>query len=208
MRRVSATRTELLAHRARIEFADQGRDLLEDKRRALLRELTRVAETAAGISGDLAKLAAKGRLALAEAVALDGPEAVGSAALAASGDVELQLGSEHVAGVRLVAIDSRGASRDVAARGYSLTATTPRIDRVAELYERLLDVLLQTAATDLTLRRLAAEIRTTTRRINALERVVLPRLVRERDRIAIVLEEREREDRVRLRRAKAETVAP
>jgi hypothetical protein len=40
VRRVSATRTELLARRARIELARQGRDLLAKKRSGLLRELS------------------------------------------------------------------------------------------------------------------------------------------------------------------------
>lgn len=205
MARVSATRTELLARRARIALARQGRDLLEDKRSALLRELSRIAERASDMSAALAERAAEGRRALADANALDGPEVVGSAALAAAGEVPLELHTSNVAGVQVVEIESDGAARDVTGRGYSLSATTPRVDRVAELHELLLDELLETAATELTLRRLALEIRTTTRRVNALERVVLPGLERERDQIAIVLEEREREDRVRLRRAKAKT---
>jgi V/A-type H+/Na+-transporting ATPase subunit D len=39
--------------------------------------------------------------------------------------------------------------------------------------------------------------------VNALDHVVVPRLERESDSIAMVLEERELEDRVRLRRARA-----
>ena len=200
---VSATRTELLARRARIDLARQGRDLLEDKRSALLRELNRIAVEASEMSADLLKRAAEGRRALGEAIALDGRERVGSAALAASGEVELELATRNVAGVQVVEVVSDGAVRGPSARGYSQAATTPRIDLVAGRYERVLDTLLEAAALELTLRRLALEIRTTRRRVNALEQVVLPRLARERSQIAIVLEEREREDRARLRRAKA-----
>ncbi|MGH2881526.1 MAG: hypothetical protein ACRDPA_02280 [Solirubrobacteraceae bacterium] len=50
MQRVSATGTELRERRGRIELAHQGRRLLEDKRRARLRELTRIAERAVGAS--------------------------------------------------------------------------------------------------------------------------------------------------------------
>ena len=208
MQHVSATRTELLARRARIDLARQGRDLLKDKRAALVRELQRLAGRAVAGSAELEARAAEGREALGEAVALDGPEAVSSAALAASANVELGLETRNVAGVRLVEIHSAGASRALTARGYSLAASSPRIDRVAELYERLIDLLLDTSATELSLERLAAEIRRTTRRVNALEQVVVPRLERERDHIATVLNEREREDRVRLRRAKAAGGAP
>ena len=208
LQQLNATRTELLARRARIGLARQGRDLLKDKRTALVRELQRLADQAVAGSAGLERRAAQGREALGDAVALDGPEAVDSAALAASAEVELELETRNVAGVRLVEIESAGASRALTGRGYSLTATTPRIDRVAELYEGLIDLLLDTSATELSLERLAAEISRTTRRVNALEQVVVPRLERERDYIATVLNEREREDRVRLRRAKAAAGAP
>ena len=203
MQQLSATRTELLARRARIELARQGRDMLEDKRTALVRELQRLAEQAVAGSADLERLAREGREALGEAVARDGPEAVRSAARAAAAEVELELEQRNVAGVHLVEIENAGAGRVLTGRGYSLVATTPHIDRVAELYEGLIDLLLDTSATELSLERLAREIRRTTRRVNALEQVVMPRLERERDYIATVLNEREREDRLRLRRAKA-----
>jgi V/A-type H+-transporting ATPase subunit D len=64
-------------------------------------------------------------------------------------------------------------------------------------------MLLDVAASELSLRRLALEISRTTRRVNALEHVVVPRLEQERDAISIVLAERELEDRIRLRRARA-----
>ena len=67
----------------------------------------------------------------------------------------------------------------------------------------MLDRLLDVAALELSVRRLANEIARTTRRMNALEHVVVPRLEAERARIALVLEEREMEDRVRLRRMRS-----
>ena len=67
----------------------------------------------------------------------------------------------------------------------------------------MLDKLLELAVLELSVRRLADEIARTTRRMNALEHVVVPRLEAERARIALVLEEREMEDRVRLRRMRS-----
>ena len=67
----------------------------------------------------------------------------------------------------------------------------------------MLEKLLDVAALELSIRRLADEIARTTRRMNALEHVVLPALETERAHIALVLEEREMEDRVRLRRARS-----
>ena len=77
------------------------------------------------------------------------------------------------------------------------------VDIHGDAFERQLERLLDLAAVELTLRRLAEEISSTTRRVSALENVVIPRLEGERDFIALVLDERELEDRVRLMRAKS-----
>lgn len=205
MDRVSATRSELLARKAQIGLAGGGRDLLKQKRTALMREFDRLSASVLRAMRDLEEQAADARGALSEAMALDGPEAVGSAALAASGEVEVEVGVRNVAGVPIVELDHGAVGRSRLGRGYSLAATTPRIDRAAEDFEAVLGGLLDVVAVEMSLRRLAEEITRTTRRINALEHVVIPRLEAERDFIAMVLDERELENRVRLMRAKART---
>jgi V/A-type H+-transporting ATPase subunit D len=200
---LSATRSELLARRLRISLATQGRDLLKDKRAALLVEFGRLSTGVLEAVETLGRRAAESAGALSNAVAFDGPEAVGSAAIAASGEIATRLSPRIVAGVSVVELEHDRISRARTARGYSLAATTPRIDVAAASFERQLDLLLDVAASELSLRRLAGEISRTTRRVNALEHVVVPRLERERGAIAIVLAERELEDRIRLRRARA-----
>jgi V/A-type H+/Na+-transporting ATPase subunit D len=200
---LSATRSELLARRAQIALATQGRDLLKEKRAALMREFERASTSVLEAIETLGRHATEGRRTLAETVAFDGPEAVGSAALAASGDVAIRMSTRNVAGVPVVEIEHDPVSRARTERGYSLAATTPRIDATAAAFESQLDLLLDVVATELNLRRLAGEISRTTRRVNALEHVVVPRLARQRDTIRMVLAERELEDRVRLRRARA-----
>jgi V/A-type H+-transporting ATPase subunit D len=199
---LSATRSELLARRLRIALATQGRDLLKEKRAALMVEFGRLSEGVLEAVESLGRRAAESATALSDAVAFDGPEAVGSASFAASGDVATRLESRSVAGVPVVELEHDRVSRAPTARGYSLAATTPRIDAAASSFERQLDLLLDVAAAELSLRRLAEEISRTTRRVNALEQVIVPRLERERDAIEMVLDERELEDRVRLRRAR------
>jgi len=199
---VSPTRTELLARRSRIALAEQGHELLDAKRSALMREFNRVGAAGLRRMDVLDERAAEAVRALARAVAVDGPETVASAALAASGDLATPMGLRRVAGVDLVETEPERAARPLASRGYAPVASTARVDRAAGAHEAVVDLLLESAVAERTLRRLAREIAATTRRMNALEHVVLPRLAGERDRIALVLEEREREDATRLRRAK------
>jgi V/A-type H+-transporting ATPase subunit D len=200
---LSATRSELLARRVQIALASQGRDLLKEKRAALMVEFGRLSTGILEAVETLGGRAAASAGALSDAVAFDGSGAVGSAAIAASGDIATRLSATSVAGVSVVELEHDRISRARTGRGYSLVATTPHIDVAAASFERQLDLLLDVAAAELSLRRLAGEISRTPRRVNALEHVVVPRLERERAVIMIVLAERELEDRVRLRRARA-----
>ena len=202
MAHVTATRSELLARRAQIALAAQGRDLLEEKRDALKREFVRLGATVLEAMETLEQRCAEGAHVLSQAVAGEGPEAIGSAALAATGAVEVGLHTRNVAGVAIVEVDKPPVRRARTDRGYGLAATSARIDRVAETFEAQVDLLLDVVASELSLRRLAAEIARTTRRVNALDQVLIPRLESERDTIAAVLEERSLEDRVRLTRAR------
>jgi V/A-type H+/Na+-transporting ATPase subunit D len=200
MRPVSATRSELLARRARIGLAAQGRDLLIERRSALVQEFHRLGASALKSMDELDREAAHAGRLLGLTVAAGGPEPVSSAAFAAQGDVDVTLRTRTVAGVPIVEIEHGTITRARTERGYSIVATSTRIDAVAQRFESVLERLLDLAALELSVRRLADEIARTTRRMNALEHVVLPRLEAERAHIALVLEEREMEDRVRLRR--------
>jgi V/A-type H+-transporting ATPase subunit D len=203
MRQVSPTRSELLARKAEIRLAAQGRDLLKERRSALVREFNHLGASALESLDVLDRDAADAGRFLGLTIAANGLEPVESAAFAAQGEVELSLRTRNVAGVGVVEIAKDPVARARTGRGYSLAATTARIDTVAERFEAVLERLLDVAALELSVRRLANEIARTTRRMNALEHVVVPRLEAERARIALVLEEREMEDRVRLRRMRS-----
>lgn len=202
MEQLSATRTELLARRAQVELATHGRDLLKEKRDQLLEEFRRIADVVLGGTIELEQVAAQGRRLLGVAESAEGPEGVGSAALATRGDIPLDVSATSIMGVRVARIEHPAVGRPRAGRGYSLAGTGPRIDAVAAAYEAQLDLILEVATIELRLRRLADEIGKTTRRVNALEFAVIPRLIAERRWIESVLEERERQDHFRLKRVK------
>lgn len=202
MEQVKATRAELLAKRSQIALARQGRDLLKEKRNALLRELMRTAEQVMRSGDELEQRVGEATMALAIAEALDGPEAVRSAAFAARGQVTLEVTGTNVMGVPVPVIERKSVARNLLNRGYSLPSVSNRIDAAAEAFETLLDCAIEVADSEMRLRRLAEEIGRTTRRVNALDNVLIPRLETERNYIQMVLEEREREDLFRLKRIK------
>src|SRR5574342_718368 len=111
MENVNPTRMELLAVKGQITLAEQGRDLLKEKRNALMKEFMKIAETVMRGSDELEQAAADARRSLARAEALDGPEAVHSAAFAAQGELTLSVEGAFVMGVPVPIIEKKSASR-------------------------------------------------------------------------------------------------
>jgi len=202
MRNVSITRMELLAKKAQIALATQGRELLEQKRAALMRELMRVADRVMTSSEALQQSAVEGRQSLARAETMAGTEAVRSAALATRGELAIDVQTARVMGVSVPVIEQKRVARSVLGRGYSITGTSVTIDEAAAAFEAEVDDLIELAESELRLTRLASEIQRTSRRANALEHVLIPSLTAEHDFIRMALDERERADHFRLKRAK------
>ncbi len=202
MENVSPTRMELLAVKGQIGLAEQGRDLLKEKRNALMKEFIKIADAVMRDSDELEQAAMDAQRALVRAEALDGPEAVRSAAFAAQRELVLTVEGAFVMGVPVPVIEKESAARAVTDRGYSLSGTSARIDEAAERFEEEVDLLIELAASELRLRRLAEELRKTSRRVNALENIMIPRLHTRQAYIEMVLEERAREDLFRLKTVK------
>lgn len=202
MDQVPATRSELLARRARLELATRGRLLLEEKRDQLMAEFRKAADLILAEVGELDEMAAAGRRALAFAESEESPEKVRAAALAAGRDIGLDARTTTVAGVRIAEIDYEPLGRGRFTRGYEAVGGSAHIDRAADEYEAIVEQLLRVAAYELRLRRLSEEIGTTNRRVNALATIVIPALQGEVRLIQSRLEERERQEIYRLKRIK------
>ncbi|MEW6568952.1 MAG: V-type ATP synthase subunit D [Chloroflexota bacterium] len=202
MARISTTRTELLARRAQRALARQGRDLLEQKRTALLQEFLRVADTVIERSDALERSAAGARRALARAEAEAGFEAVLSASFASRAEFPLRVETASVMGVKFPRIEQKPVRRSALQREYGVTMTSITIDEAAGAFEEEVEAILRLAESELRLTRLAEEIARTSRRVNALTHVLIPRLEAECKYIQMALDERERSDRFRLKRVK------
>lgn len=202
MSKVPITRMELLAKREQIALAQQGLELLQQKRSALLRELMRVADHVLVQYEELQATAVVARRALIRAEVMVGETAVRSAALATRGQLALAMERVNVMGVSVPVIEQKRASRSLLERVYALPGSSVTIDEAAAAFETEVDQIIELAESELRLRRLADEIQRTSRRANALEQVVLPQLEAERDMIQMALDERERAEHFRLKRMK------
>jgi V/A-type H+-transporting ATPase subunit D len=203
MEEVRPTRAELLERKQQITLAQQGMDLLKQKRDALLIEFMSVMDETLRLSESLQKSVADAQYSLAVAKAVDGPVAVRSAALATRGEVTVEMSGTKIMGVA-VPVVTKGDSpiRTSFTRGYSVTGVTSRVDESAEKFEKILDVIIEYADIETRLKRLGEEINKTNRRVNALEQVTVPSLHEQVSYISQTLDERAREDLFRLKKVK------
>ena len=193
---------ELLALKAQIALATQGRDLLEQMRSALMKEFLSVADIVMQYSDVLQDAADKANRALARAEADAGTENIRSAAFIAQSELPLNVGSTSVMGVKVPLIEQKQVSRSMLDRGYSVIGTSITIDEAASAFESEVNAILKLAESELRLTRLADEIQRTSRRLNALDHVLIPQFESDRDYIQMMLEERERSDHFRLKLVK------
>jgi V/A-type H+-transporting ATPase subunit D len=193
---------ELLAREEQLALARQGRDLLEQKRTALMKELLQMADTVIERGEALMEAATRAQAALARAEAVAGPEAVHSAALAARSELPLTVSTTSVMGVRVPHIEQKRVSRPVLERGYSVVGISTTVDEAAAAFEEEVSMIIRLAESELRLRRLAGELQRTSRRLNALDHLLIPRLEAERNFIQMALDERERADHFRLKLVK------
>ncbi|MEK6694869.1 MAG: V-type ATP synthase subunit D, partial [Nitrospirota bacterium] len=117
-------------------------------------------------------------------------------------NLPIELTERNVWGVRFPELKEIPVVRALDARGYAASGTSTYIDDTALRFEVMLDLVLQSVAVEMRLKKLGSEIKRATRRINALNEVMIPSLVREVRKIRQVLEEREREDLFRMKRFK------
>ena len=199
----SRSRMTLLADRAQLALARQGQALLEEKRDALLQEFHAQVRVIYAASDEVEAAASAARLALEEARIWLGEVPVAAAAsAAASGEAWVELRSASVMGVAVPAITPRSLVRGVDDRGRAMAVSGPALELAAQRFEEELSLAIRLAGVEARARRLAREIRRTSSRVNALRTRIIPRLEAETRSIQLALEQREREDRFRLKRVK------
>ena len=202
MEKFTVTRMELLARKQQIKLAQEGLELLKQKQTALLQEMMRMADRVLARGDSLEASATAARRALGRAQAVSSRAEVRSAALASRSELSLEIGGANIMGVMVPFIEQRQVARPLFGRGYAPAGVSVTIDEAAEAFETEVHDILALAESELRLKRVAGEIQRTTRRINALEHIVIPRLEHQKKHIKFALEERERAEHFRLKRVK------
>ena len=202
MEQVSPTRTELLTRRAQVRLAEQGAEMLRSKREVLIREFLKELKNFSSQRDKMRLAVAKAIQSLLTAIAIDGTETLSSVSSATRRPITVELNKQNIWGARVIAVKSDYSVRPSESRGYSPYTVSARIDETAERFEQVIEHAIHVAPAEHKLTVLAEHIRKTSRRVNALEQRLLPRLTEQISFIRNTLDQREREDTFRLKRLK------
>ncbi|AFZ67838.1 V-type ATP synthase subunit D [Deinococcus peraridilitoris] len=197
---ISPTRTALLASKAQLKLANNGAELLKRKRDALIGEFFALVKDALSAREELSGVSKGAYVSLFGAKAWDSPEAVESLSLAQGGELSVNMQIESVYGVKVPRIELPDAKNNAS---FSPITVGARTIQAAEDFQRVMGAVIRVAATETKLRRIGEEIKKTSRRVNALEQVVVPGIQDDIRFIRGVLDQREREESFRLKKIKA-----
>jgi H(+)-transporting ATP synthase subunit D len=183
----------------RLERVAKGVELLRRKREALVSELFRLARPASDARTQIERAGARAYPALLGALASRGVAGLRALAWPAR-DIALEMEPGSVWGIAVSTITRRPPlARTLPARGTPPGSSGLAAVRAAGEFERLTELLLDAAPREMLIRRLGEALSQTSRQVNTLERRVAPALRRDIVGVRRSLEEREREDRLRLK---------
>ncbi len=200
--RLSPNRMNLLNLRSQIATAERGAGILEDKRVALVKELLSIYKDVVSGRYTLRDKMEDAARDLFYALSMEGKEGVISAGFAARREVSVEVTEKNVWGARFPEIHHETMLRGLDARGYAFMTVSSAVDTAAKRFEIFLNTMLMMASTEAYMRRIGSEVKKTARRINAINEIIIPRNKEQVQYIRRTLEEREREDILRLKRLK------
>ena len=197
--RLAPTRMNLLRAARRLARVRKGVELLRRKREALVTELFKLARPAADARAQIGRETQLAYPALLRAFAAHGH--AGLRAVAWPGrDLRVEVEAGSVWGIAVSTIVGRPTlARTLPARGTAPGPTGPAAATAATRFEALAELLLEAAPREMLLRRLGEALAQTSRQVNTLEQRLAPGLEGQMHRVRGALDEREREERLRLR---------
>ncbi len=196
---VKPTRMELLRIRKRKILAENGHDLLSEKKDALINEFFKIVDKRKELREELEKALEKSYDSLIEAEMVLGKSEVESIASGAKKMEGVDIESDNIMGVKVPELHPEISEE----KFYGYADTSIRLDEAVENFREAMDLSLRLAEVEGKLNRLAEEIEKAKRRVNSLEYNYIPKLEATIKYIERQLEEREREDFFRRKKIKS-----
>ena len=187
---VPPTKSSLLAVKEQLGIAREGFELLEQKREILIMELMRMVEEVKLLEHDMSKRVETSYGALRQMLVRMGRETAREVSAGIRFDYAVRERQGKLMGIPLPTLEMDMPHMELK---YSFMSTDSSCDVLMTEFFELLKLIARMAEIRTMVWRLAKEVRKTQRRVNALERIVIPDVEDTKKFIEGVLEERERE---------------
>jgi len=200
---IHPNRTSLLQQKEKQRAVRSSLNILKARRQALVQEFMKSARPFLDSRQEIARLYRQALAELAISLDLEGGDMLASIVAAGRPEVGVSLREGNILGVRYQEVEiGQPLMRRADARQYDLWATTPHLEEAIDLFERLAADMLQLAVFENKLKKLGDNIKKVTRKTRVLEERILPEIQQRIHLVSQYLNEREREDRYRLKRFK------
>jgi V/A-type H+-transporting ATPase subunit D len=187
---IAPTKSNLIRVKERLNTALEGYDLLEQKREILVMELMRQVEQVKILERDLDARVASAYPALKRMLVIVGRERADKLSRSISYRFDLTEKKAVIAGMSLPGLEIKLPAVELK---YSPANSFAECDETVLEFFGLLKIVTELAAVRTIAWRLAREVRKTQRRVNALEKMVIPTARETKTYIESALEERDRD---------------
>ncbi len=194
------TKSNLLRVKEDLALAREGRQLLDEKREIILRELFSHMEDMRRSRSEAQALLAEAYGQLSAACLALGRDQVARAGLAAPPPPEVKVQERSLFGVVLPLLNWE---MDPDAPPWGLLGTSLELDLAREKFLAAMRRLVELAELEVAFHRLAVELRKTQKRVNALQNLLIPQYRETVTYMEAGLEEREREALFQLKRVQS-----
>ncbi len=198
--RLPTTKANLLRVREDLALAREGRQLLDEKREIIVRELFSHLEDMRRARKEASELLAEAYRELAGACMALGRDQVARAALASPPPADIAVQERSLFGVVLPLLNWETSDQPPA---WGLLGTCIELDITRQKFLAAMRRLIELAEVEIAFQRLAVELRKTQKRVNALQNLLIPQYRETMNYMEAGLEEREREALFQLKRTQA-----
>ena len=199
--KVAPTRSNLLETKESLELAEEGHELLDQKREVLLMELMNLVHNLRELQEEAYERFAVAYEALESAIISMGKKELERVGLISEETVDIDLIYRSVMGVPIPEIQAV-FSEDELPLWTGLDNTSSSLDDTRLRFWELMQLIFQWGELEIAIWRLTSEIRKTQRRVNALENIFIPEYKETIKLIEETLEENDREEFFRKKKVK------
>jgi V/A-type H+-transporting ATPase subunit D len=199
--KVRPTKIELVRLKRRLKLSSRVQKIVKDRLSILTMEFLQAARDTVKAKQHTIDAMNQAYKAMTVASGYHGYVALQKELVACEADITVAAGPRSVAGVRLPSLELNEPTGGL--RGYNLTQTSSLVDSASDTSREALRAIIELAELQRGLELLGAEINRTKRITNALEYILIPSLQATIRFLAMKFEERDREEKARLKRVKA-----